>query len=77
MLESLHGCCTRFSLWKDMLWKDSCAGEMIRDICNFGFGDLYDVWNSDCWVANKFSLKVDANAVVCHVKHIIELNKYN
>ena len=51
-------------------------GSVIRDICNFGFGDLYDIWHSDCWFANKFNIEVDANAIICHVKHLMEMNKY-
>jgi len=71
--DTLHGFCPRISLWRN---KETCSGSVIRDICNFGFGDLYDLWQSDCWFANKFNLQVDANAVICHVQHLMELNKY-
>jgi hypothetical protein len=71
--DTTKGLCPRFSHWRK---KDPCAGEFIRDICNFSFGDLWDIWKSDCWVANKFNLAVDSNAVMCHAKHIMELNKY-
>ena len=71
--DTLHGFCPRISLWRN---KETCSGSVIRDICNFGFGDLYDLWQSDCWFANKFNLQVDANAAICHVQHLMELNKY-
>ena len=72
--DTLRGTCPRFSIWK--YTQQKCHGKIVRDLCNFAFGDLLEVWKSECWIANKFSLELDANAVICHVKHLIELNRY-
>ena len=52
-----------------------CHGEYIRDLCNFGFADLPNVWQSDAIVVNKFNLEVDVRAIVCHWRHVFERTK--
>ncbi len=57
----------------------NCTGEVIRMVCNFGVGDLPDLWfegaEERCFTANKFNIEVDPVAVVCHAKHIVELTR--
>ena len=59
--------CVRYTEWYG---KPTCAGRVIRDICNFGIQDLPRLSLSRCLIANKFNIDVDPLAIFCHVKNI-------
>ena len=64
------------SVWrKDVLFNlyfflIRCYGKWIRQICNFGLGDLPRLESSSCLTANKFNLDVDPLAAVCQAQKI-------
>ncbi len=51
-----------------------CKGEFIRLICYLSVDDLKAVWQSECLIANKFSIRVDPMAILCHLEHIANKN---
>ncbi len=59
----------------DSYKQHKCAGKVIKSICNFGAGDLAEMWaeadEERCLSANKFNLNVDPVAVVCQAKEIV------
>ena len=50
-----------------------CKGKFIRQVCNFGVGDLSRVQASSCLFANKFNLDVDEGAVSKHFQHVVNV----
>ncbi len=71
-----HGGCVRLSWWiYGENSKHKCSGRTVRAVCNFGVGDLPQVWREadedGCLTANKFNLNVDPAAVVCQAKEVV------
>lgn len=66
-----QGVCYRASLWFD----NQCKGKNVRNICNFGLGDLTRAKKKRCLIGNKFSTSVDTSAILCQVKEILELTR--
>ncbi len=42
--------------------------------CKLLLNMIYSVFSS-CLIANKFNLEVDALAVICHYKHVLDLSE--
>ena len=67
-----HGVCYRHSLWES---SGPCHGEFIREICNYGLGDLSLAKEKKCLIGNKFNIAVDPKAILCQVKEVLEFSK--
>lgn len=52
-----------------------CYGRYKHYICNYALKDLPKAWSSGCLVGNKFSLNVDAQAVMCQIKRLLEQSR--
>ncbi len=63
--------CVRESWW----YSDTCKGQTVNAICNFGLADLTRLRSSKCFLANKFNLQVDPMAVACQRNRIIMLTQ--
>ena len=53
--------------------KSGCKGRFIRQVCNFGVGDLDRIQSSACLFANKFNLDVDKKATLKHFSYVMNL----
>lgn len=51
----------------------ACHGLSVHDVCMLSVEDLPTIKDQGCMIANKFDIKVDANAIMCTVKEIREL----
>ena len=68
MKEDKH-LCSRTSIWYH-----PCKGKVINEICNVAAPDLEQLRSPGCFIGNKFSLNVDATAVLCQLKELVDQN---
>ena len=62
-----QGICYRATMWR----YKKCEGKVIRQICNFGIGDLPKARSQGCLIGNKFSSDVDSLAPLCQMKELL------
>ena len=74
MASYRHGICPKYVIWSDKVISNSgCKGRFIREVCNFGVGDLDQIQSSSCLFANKFNLDVDKKATLKHFSYVMNL----
>ena len=65
--DIFNGICPRYAFWSYDC--SGCYGKCIHDVCNFNTRDLTKIREgaTECLMANKFSLEVDASALEFHL----------
>ena len=56
------------------IFRYRCRGSFIRSLCNFVFADLEMVWKARGLLVNKFNLRLDPKAPICHWKHVLNIS---